>query len=205
MRRCVPSLAYIIATRGKHEDQCKLCPSCRRCRQHELEELQACCVNAQVYGDSGSGAASTTEAPPEDATGTSESQGAQEGSSQRPPSGEKRYQLTVAQRAKEAAVTGAHQFPDVRGKNRVEVCVLSVLWELRGLEVRVFLQAPRRRGLCGRLAGWMLCGKRVRRQGSTGRSLQQLRKLRILVRLCRLLLVTHSQSLFVLPCKISGY
>ena len=46
------------------------------------------------------------EAAPVDAPGVSTSQCAEEGSSQRPPSGEKRYQLTVAQRAKAAAVAG---------------------------------------------------------------------------------------------------
>ena len=52
----------------------------------------------------------SVSAPPEDAPGPSSSQGAQEGGSQRPPSGENRYQLTVAQRAKEAAGAGKRQY-----------------------------------------------------------------------------------------------
>ncbi|BDA40633.1 Chromosome transmission fidelity protein 18 homolog [Coccomyxa sp. Obi] len=53
-------------------------------------------------------------AAPEDAPGVSASQGAEEGGSQRPPSGEKRYQLTVAQRAKDAAVAGPKKAGPVR-------------------------------------------------------------------------------------------
>lgn len=48
----------------------------------------------------------TSAAAPEDAPGMRASEGAEEGGSQRPPSGEKRIQLTVAQRAKDAAVAG---------------------------------------------------------------------------------------------------
>ncbi|CAL8467057.1 g6593 [Coccomyxa elongata] len=56
----------------------------------------------------------TSAAAPEDAPGVSATEGAEEGGSQRPPSGEKRYQLTVAQRAKDAAVAGHKKTGPVR-------------------------------------------------------------------------------------------
>ena len=65
--------------------------------------------NKQVLAQRGveeAAPAATPAAAPVDAPGVSTSQGAEEGGSQRPPSGEKRYQLTVAQRAKAAAVAG---------------------------------------------------------------------------------------------------
>ncbi|KAK9916711.1 hypothetical protein WJX75_006133 [Coccomyxa subellipsoidea] len=86
-------------------------------RQMVVQQLQLEAIRRReaVFMDNAVGEASVS-APPEDAPGhgLSSSQGAEEGGSQRPPSGEKRYQLTVAQRAKEAAGAGAKKAGPVR-------------------------------------------------------------------------------------------